>query len=757
MRYVALCAALALVSPALAVSNARLINGPLRFEAAHQRDANLRARLQRWLEEPETISTDADRGRWIATDGEVVMVNGSVYHHRLGDRPWVVLTPDGQWAAGGSAGVLANGNFFPGDTLSSAMRQQLINALPQAAAVLPAPVPAPAPSVRSVAPSEVRVAVVDDRLDVPVVIDKTPPTVDRADLVLPGNRVVPLGTPNVFVGAQSVTIRLTMSEKMATAPKVRVQQPGFNALDLPLQSNTPTVFEYAFFPVTAAANNGPVKIEISGGTDEAGNPIQAGSPNTVFDKGLGVDTVPPDLLRIDLSQPGNFRTQPKENAVLPKNGFPKEILVLARDYNTPDDGTFAGENVATDQASGIDFDQAGLPGSNVQVKLFDPRGTEIKGVLAALAPSGFRLLLPDVYDPANGVFPDTDSDGVADPIEGTYRIQVDLTDKAGNSTSQTLPFGEDTTPLPATAVAVSIRPVFSTPFPNPANPIGATGTAVKKLDRVEVTSADPMWDVAKSNAELLSTVVNGSPKPVKVTVTREGKTIILTVDPDQDGNGQPDWENPAPGQFLPPGTVDPRFGRNDGVYIIRVHARDTAGNQSTIEREILLDTTAPDKPTSTFPTNAQKIAGDLRIVDATLTDPKAASGRDGSGIQLEFSQINLRFLGNQTTPAQFIRGIVFVHKPNDSDPTQPDFNPNDHFPKILYQIVNTHNDSISLPRDGSFDGVYELKVQVRDRAGNEASGITSFEYSGKTTSTTGTTSVVNIHQLVPLRAPVRAF
>ena len=52
-----------------------------------------------------------------------------------------------------------------------------------------------------------------------------------------------------------------------------------------------------------------------------------------------------------------------------------------------------------------------------------------------------------------------------------------------------------------------------------------------------------------------------------------------------------------------------------------------------------------------------------------------------------------------------------------------------------------------LAKDGSYDGKYQLEIVVNDRAGNSAMGTASFEYSH---STTGTTSVIAIHELHPL-------
>ncbi|MBI4863357.1 MAG: Ig-like domain repeat protein [Candidatus Riflebacteria bacterium] len=747
--------ALLIVTPIAleARGNARLIVAPLTFEAAHQPDQAVRERISRWLKAPEVVATDLSRGgRWIATDGEIVLVDGQLHPRPLGGGFWATITDD-NWAAGGTTGVLANGNFHPGASLAQALKEQLLaKSRPASSLVL-----LPAPSVPGNAA---------EPTSVDIIRDTVPPTPLKVELVLHPNDpsrtvVVPAGS-NVFVGYEPVGIRVTMSERMGTAPKVMISQPNFQALEASLTDGSKNpIFEYQFFPIGGPANNGPVKLQALGknegnlpayGCDEAGNPISPDDPNATIGKALSVDTVPPDTRRVDISQPGQFRMQPPENAVLPRHGFPKEILVLVADYNQPDDGTFTGPNVATDMASGVDFNQADVTGNKISVKLFDPRGRQIQGMLVPSEPMALRLLLPNVYDPAAGVFPDTDSDGVADPIEGTYRVQVDLIDKVGNASSKTLPFGADVTPPRSAGVAVTIKPVFTTPFVNPVNPIADTGTAIKKLDRVEITSPDADFDPLRSTAKLMSQVLGPGtvPKPMRTTLTREGRTIIVTVDRDQDGDGNPDFENPPTGQYVPPGDVDPRYGKNDGNYVVEVTAFDKAGNSSTITKEILLDTTSP-KVGTTFPAAGAKLGPEVRIVDAILTDPKAASQQQGSGVRVEASSILLRFLGNTQTPPQVIKGITFFHYPNDSDPTRPDYNPDDHHPKILFEIVDGNGDSTPLPKDGSYDGVYHLEVAVKDRAGNEASGVTSFTYSHKTTATTSVLTITELLPVVPVR------
>ncbi len=578
-------------------------------------------------------------------------------------------------------------------------------------------------------------------VDVPIGRDTTPPRVIGLQIVTfpddPSRRRVS-EAGNVFVGLGTLELRLTASEPMAAAPKLVLRQPGGFVQEAALtDASANPLFVYRVFPVPSPEANGPAALIASGefdgrapdfGYDRANNPLAA----FTVERAVIIDTLPPGLRRVDISVPGNFRSIPAENQVLPATGFPREIMAFVADYNRPDDGTFAGPNLATDLASGVDFERAG---ELVDIRVFDPRGRRLPGTVVTRPPA-VVLLLPDPYDPRAGVFTDTDGDGRADPIEGTYRIETDLVDRAGNRTTASLSLSLDSTPLGRTALQVSIQPVFSEPFPNPGNPIPETGAAVRRLERVEVASSDPDFDLARSTARLLSRLggPNSVAREMRVTLERRDGKLILSVSRDQDGDGRDDFENPPPGEFLPPGVPDPRLGRNDGTYIVEVKAFDRAGNVSMVTRELVLDTTPP-RGEASFPAAMAKVRGPLRIVDAFLDDPVAASGNPGAGIRLDAASIRLDFQGNPVRPAGPVRGIAFVHTPNPDDPTRPDFNPADRRHKVLLEILDPAGHPVSLPTDGTADGVYVIDVRAVDRAGNSASFITSFEYTQTATST----------------------
>ena len=665
------------------------------------------------------FSVNASYDYVIATEAGV-LANDKFYKAELGADVKVLMKANGDWTAVGRKSAIHNGSVFTEESRVKTLHSNLYKS--------PINVSAKQVSARAI-PGGERVS---------VVVDRTAPYVVKVEVIThpndPEKRRVHLN-PGVFVGAFESHIRVTMSEKMDGNPTLEVTQQGRPPRPAGVISSQNPIFTYQFFPDTSPDANGPVSIAITG-RDLAGNEVDPNGPGASLQRLLNVDTIAPDLRRVDTSLPGNFQTIPKDGSTIAGHQFPKVIQAFIFDYNQQDDGTFQGANVATDNASGVDWDALRLRDGSLAIRLIDPNGREIRGTMTARIPA-LELLLPDVYDPGLGIFPDTDSDGKADPIEGTYRIEVTLLDKAGNSSSQTINWGMDTTPIASKNIDVSIRPVLSTPVTNPNNPIPEEGTAIKRLDSIEIRSQSPDFSFTRSNAKLLFYVkgLHFNPTEVKTKLIRNEDNLVLEVLRDQDGDGVDDFENPAPGQYLPPGMIDPRWGKNDGLYVVEIDAVDSADNHSTQTRNVILDTTAPEIG-ETFPKKEIKIGAPLRMVDAILKDPQATSGADGAGIDLHNSFIRLVFEGNDNVEAQDVKGVGFIHEPNSTDPTQPDFNPNDKHPKVLFELVDNGGHVTSLPEDGSWDGVYRLEVVAYDQAGNQVQGTTSFTYSAMTTSPT---------------------
>jgi hypothetical protein len=678
-------------------------------------------------------------GQWMVANQGGIMVNGRPYDALPGSPLKVAMAADGNWIASSPEAFLLDGALFEDPATSARIHQDVMSfqtmhfgqAAPSRSPLRAGPNLAPrrlSPPTPSSLPL-VQPAPYQPQRNLDITVDTEAPLVTRLLITRnPDNPQLRRAgfPPRVFVGATPVEFEILMTERMGTAPTIEVVQADGTRTPAALSQDRNPVFVYRWFPFLDPAANGPATVEVTGGADEAGNPVQPAEGSSTFTQALIVDTLPPEMRRMDLSQPGAFRLQPREGEVLAKHEFPRSIVAFIQDYDQPVDPDGAGPT-STQNASGVDFRRIGDGSGAVSLKLLDPNGREIRGTLAARV-TALELFLPDIYDPANQIFPDDDQDGVADPIEGTYRVQIDMVDEVGNSSTLTLPFGADTTPIRRQALEVSVRPIFATP-PTP-NPLPESGEVwIRRLEAVEVRSQDPDFSFTRSLVKVLSLAAGRHTVPVELVgnFTRGSDLLRFDIARDQDGDGQDDFENPAPGEFLPPGVPDPRLGKNDGLYRIVVEAFDQAGNPATITRDISIDTTPPEVG-SAFPTENTTQFAPLRMVDVQLSDPQARSGSKGSGVGLRTSQISLRFLGNQTTPAQEIRGLPFLHQANPDDPTRPDFNPDDKYSRLLLELVDELGQVTKLPDDGSFDGIFQLDVVVRDVAGNEAMGTTTFLY-----------------------------
>ena len=751
--------------PASARDTARM-KRILSFQRANGEDAAARDLARRLFTSPLAslrFSATAD-DFWIVAGPDGALVDGKAYAHPLGGRVRIRIASNGTWAVAGEDGAIVDGRIVRSPETARILHDDLHRGRATRVGGQRSRSSAVAPSALAYRNGDLALPTAPLALDggdgerVDVVKDVTPPFVSRWQLVrFPDDparrRVVDLPAPDLFVGAEVLELVLTMSEAMGAAPRLEVRQNGAPVVQAGLTAGSQgdRIFRYRFFPLTQASANGPVALAALGerdgtppdyGYDLAGNPLDGGNAMNLVARGPSVDTVPPDLRRVDVSVPGNLQSRPAHGEILAGHAFPDSILVFVADYDQADDGSFDGANLSTAHASGVAFENLGSTDSGLDLRLFAPDGRSIPGTLVLRQPA-LELLLPDVYDPEMGIFPDRDGDGRADPDEGNYRIEVDLVDRAGNRSTERIVPGLDGQPLPDGALALSVSPVYSTPFPNPANPIPATGTCVRRLEAVEVRSDDADWNPLASTARLLSLVAGAHTVPVEMTTTVEKSEdgLRLIVLRDQDGDGTADFENPEAGAYLPPGTVDPRWGKNDGLYRVEIDAVDRAGNRSTITRDLVVDTTPPQMGT-TFPSADVTLGPPLRLVDAIVTDPAPTSGATAGGLDEKHFFVRLDFLGNDETPAQQVPGLAFLHVPNDSDPTQADYSPDDHVTKLLYEFVDSAGQVLSLPDDGSWDGVYEMNLQAWDRAGNEITGSVAFTYSSTapSTPTTGETA-----------------
>ena len=625
-------------------------------------------------------------------------------------------------------------------------------------------------------------------------LDKTDPIITRLELIknpqTPDQTVEQI--PGVFIRSGRVRVRATFSENLGRPPTLEIQQLGNGVGDPPDQPITatfdselfaanPSVVEYEFSPLVGPEEIGPVTFTfLPNGTDLAGRPInlsQGAVNGGVVNRAAIVDTVPPDLNRIDPQNPGEVRTIPGNNEKIPRGSFPRQITMIVRDYNLPQnidlgDGGADSQLRETSNASGVDFSKIiesseSSTEDGVQVEIKDPTDNPIIGTLVTQPPNGLIYLLPEV----EALFPQ--GGGLAP--EGTYSVRVTLLDKVGNKGVETFFFVVDNTDVAADSIRVALLPApdagadFQPDSPNPGleNPIDAkeipdnpdlidlsTLTSVNTLQGFRVCSTDRTFDLTRSLRSIaLKARLNG-PDTVARTLNSTGAANLGAANlcetqgevsfqvPNDQTAAFPNlglFPNPSSaGPNIEPGTRDPRFGQFDGPYLVEVQALDDAGNQSDpIRKEFLLDTTQPFTEL-TFPADNSKINSPLRHISSILVDPhpprihtfdEVGHINFGSGISVDRSSIKLT-LRTPYQPAVLnrsdlflqdgtLRGkLTFTHIPNSLDPTKPSFNPKDDAFRVLLEFVDKSTTVTSLPVDGLADGIYEIESIPVDNSGN---------------------------------------
>ena len=560
-------------------------------------------------------------------------------------------------------------------------------------------------------------------------------------------------------------------------------QPYAVFFDPEIFRKTPSIVEYVLTPLAALSDIGPISLTFApNGVDLAGNPLRLDSgvlgKGDTIERALILDTIPPDLNRTDPGNPGLIQSEPRNGQKIPRGAFPEQITIIVKDYDIPEnipDGVSV-DLFARENSSGVDFtriiDGNTTDAKGIKVELRGPNNELIPGTLATRPPNGLVYILQpesDLFEATGGRAP-----------EGIYRINATIVDLVGNQTAESIIFEVDNTDITPDRVQVSLAPVpeaganFQPDVSNPLlkNPIQGVVIpenpnlidlsvldSVRELQLAKICSSDPTFDLTGSVVSLKARL-NGPD-----TIPREliGEVTANQNDSDTscDGPGSTvfqvntnqrpvfpsfDFSFPNPssvGQGVAPGERDPRFGLFDGPYLVEILARDLAGNISDpIQKEFLLDTTPPYTE-ETFPRNSSKINSPLRHVSAIVIDPHPpklhvfdVDGKlnFGSGISEEFGGMTIVLqvpyrpsdldsdVFNLQKGNEIIGRLSYTHRPNSIDPTLSTFNPKDDTYRVLLEFIDRDGSVVTLPTDGSADGIYRMDVTPVDNAGNSIDG-----------------------------------
>jgi len=534
-----------------------------------------------------------------------------------------------------------------------------------------------------------------------------------------------------------------------------------------------------FGPAAATISNAQIGIDMAGNDLDATQGVLKNQGTVIA--GIVVDGNAPSLFRLT-GAAGEVQSRPRNNQTLARKDFPTRIELFVQDYNLPSNlpGSVDASSEVTgrfDNGSGVDFDKVGSADMRVVVRR--PNGTEIAGTLVTQPPNGLVYLLPLVEQIFGSETSTGNPEDANKPDAGAYTVQVSLIDKVGNKAVESIVFNMDVDPINAASIQVSLKPPgspaaagginFSLKNPIKGSEIPdlpsmvdlSTLDSVNQLDGFDICSTDPTFSVTRSTIDLKARL-NGPDTVARsliITGTVDGNatntcgttglgnfTVVKERQKEVFPNLPFDFPNPGTiGDHVRPGEKDPRFGQYDGPYLAEILAVDGPGNVSkAIRKEFLLDTTAPYTE-RTFPQENQKINTPLRHVSAVVVDPSPArlhtfeqSGKVnfGSGISIKASKMNLRlpapYRDNlsttlfDTADGNRLRGVLdFTHNPNSFDPTLPTFNPNDDAYRVLLEIVDNNANTVTLPVDGSVDGIYTVEVIPVDNAGNNVNDATT--------------------------------
>lgn len=523
------------------------------------------------------------------------------------------------------------------------------------------------------------------RRAVPFLVDRTPPVI--ADLRVDG--VDAEEGRGIFRGAgQVVTLSVRPDEFMPEPPEVYVTQQGAEAVRAIFSAEPVSgrVFEYLFATDLTQDFDGPVEVVVLGGGDRGGNVIRQ---ERRFPQALVVDTRPPVV--------DSLRSSPPDGSLILGAPDPITITLVEPASSVP-------------PASGPDMARS-------TIRVLGPlESTPTEIQTGTVTPFDSHTL---VYRPAPGTFDD----------EGTYQVEIDAFDKAGNMQTAVFIYTLDRTP-PSPDFLLDTFPSEGQALPTTGLP---TTVAGRQLVRARFDVSSPTeFSLGRSSISLRNFC------PVPFDVVGDGQIVL----PDQ--------------RLLLFDTNLRADSSQDGLYTMQIRTADPAGNlQQPINVNFVIDNlppvvltggqqSFPGSPIPTtvgaFPAPGAIVRGPLRQVSTLIQDAVAASGHTGSGVNGDPTTgtvIDLTLVGahpTTTAPVGFSTATsnisTLAFEALEAGQDSPCFLGVRRSRALLVlfpdPLVGT---PAGLPADGTFDGEWEVTVRAVDNAGNVAAPIaTRFTY-----------------------------
>jgi hypothetical protein len=271
--------------------------------------------------------------------------------------------------------------------------------------------------------------------------------------------------------------------------------------------------------------------------------------------------------------------------------------------------------------------------------------------------------------------------------DGSYRLEYLAKDRVGNSKRFYRTFVLDRQPV-GNPVLVTNPADSSTVSTLPMDPNSGTYVTMKIYD-IEA-------DFNTSDFELFG------PSGIELTgskyVKQEEQSIL---------------------KFLVETSVPALDGTSDGLYRIAMDVFDIAGNEKRKEHSFIYDT-RPMNVTTWYPQEGQCVS-DLEAVSYHVLEDLSQTS-DVSGIDRNASALKLTLLDPWLPDNENLSGTIVPQEEEyhsqDSDPAQTE--------TVLGWVHP--NQGRGFPKDGSYDGVYEMRGDFKDLAGNARTVSSTFAY-----------------------------
>lgn len=498
------------------------------------------------------------------------------------------------------------------------------------------------------------------------------------------NTPIQQGEPIFFKEGETVRIQVLMDEKMDRPPRCWVTQQGATGreagLNQVISEGFDFEYQYVILPSNDGAFDGAVEILVTGGADDAGNPV---SPAHREEQAFVVDTLPPVLLRTFIS--------PRDGSTINSAPAPLRLVMSAH------------------------------PNTKFLDSLPDPFRVRI-AAFGPLEDNPSRRITGrfEVFDPRTvDFYPDPNLMN----IDGTYLFQVNMIDRVGNEFAESVILTLDTEKLSPNLIVTQVPAPGS--FLNYDTFPRLNNKPVVSLAVDESLTAE--MSLTNSRVEVLSYLR----KPQKFALSQPEVTstssLRVSFRDDLKKDGADDGVFSISTRLLDlAGNIS-----DENVYTIIYDTQPPMvldGDQFPVpEGYEILD--------YRFPASFSTVRGPLREFSAIIAESRTENGFLGSGLKTSplsspgspTSTMILHLLhpfGSTPANTPVTGRIKFKGELSDDAPLYG----GPRVTRLLYELNVDQNslEPLGIPTGGEWDGIYRAQILPVDMSLNAGKMTTSF-------------------------------